>query len=197
MASCAVPGVYPPVTLAARNARGQRQPYVPSRQWVDGSVTNDLPKRQLIRLYGVNHFITSQTNPIILWSLRDSQAQDSLFSKLFEINQNATREWLRATFPLAMQLTQGMYPLNMVTRMAYGVATQDYTADINILPRRRFWDPRKLLSILSEEEIRYLISEGEAATWPKIEMIRNCTMVSRTLDGILARMEELPIYHHA
>ncbi len=197
LASCAIPGIFPAVTLAAKNAQGQRRPYVPSRQWVDGSVTDDLPIRRLTRLYGVNHFITSQTNPVILWAVRDTQTQDNLISKLFEINQNATREWLRATFPLAMQLTQGMYPLNMVTRMAYGVATQDYTADINILPRRRFWDPRKLLSILSEEEIRYLISEGEAATWPKIEMIRNCTMVSRTLDGILARMEELPIYHHA
>jgi NTE family protein len=197
LASCAIPGIFPAVTLAAKNAQGQRRPYVPSRQWVDGSVTDDLPIRRLTRLYGVNHFITSQTNPVIIWAMRDTQAQDNLFAKLFEINQNATREWLRATFPLAMQLTQGMYPLNMVTRMAYSVATQDYTADINILPRRRFWDPRKLLSILSEEEIRYLISEGEAATWPKIEMIRNCTMVSRTLDAILARMEELPIYHNA
>ncbi len=197
LASCAIPGIFPAVTLAAKNAQGQRRPYVPSRQWVDGSVTDDLPIRRLTRLYGVNHFITSQTNPVIIWAMRDTQAQDNLFAKLFEINQNATREWLRATFPLAMQLTQGMYPLNMVTRMAYSVATQDYTADINILPRRRFWDPRKLLSILSEEEIRYLISEGEAATWPKIEMIRNCTMVSRTLDAILDRMEELPIYHNA
>ncbi len=197
LASCAIPGIFPAVTLAAKNAQGQRQPYVPSRQWVDGSVTDDLPIRRLTRLYGVNHFITSQTNPVIIWAMRDTQAQDNLFAKFWEINQNATREWLRATFPLAMQLTQNLYPLNMVTRMAYSVATQDYTADINILPRRRFWDPRKLLSILSEEEIRYLISEGEAATWPKIEMIRNCTMISRTLDAILTRMEDLPIYQHA
>jgi len=33
------------------------------------------------------------------------------------------------------------------------------------------------------------IREGEAATWPKIEMIRNCTRISRTLDGILERLE--------
>jgi NTE family protein len=189
LASCAIPGIFPPVTLAAKNARGERQPYVASRQWVDGSVTNDLPAKRLIRLYGVNHFITSQTNPIILWSLRDTGAEDSLFAKLWEINQNASREWLRATYPLAMQLTKKVYPLNLFTRMAYGVATQDYTADINILPRRRFWKPSKLLSILSEEETRFMIAEGEAATWPKIEMIRNCTRISRTLDRLLDRME--------
>jgi NTE family protein len=197
LASCAVPGVFPPVTLAARNRHGERQPYVPSRQWVDGSLTDDLPAKRLSRLYGVNHFITSQTNPLAIWALRDTQGSDSLFSRLWEINQNASREWLKATYPLAMEFTKNFYPLNLVTRMAYSLATQDYTADINILPRRRFWDPRKLLSILSEDEVRFLIAEGEAATWPRIEMIRNCTQISRTLDGILERLEHGQLYAHA
>ncbi len=83
-----------------------------------------------------------------------------------------------------------------MTRMFYSVATQDYIADINILPRRRFWDPRKLLSVLAEHEVQALIAEGEAATWPRIEMIRNCTKISRTLDAILARLEPQNIYTH-
>jgi len=197
LASCAVPGVFPPVTLAARNRLGQRQPYIPSRQWVDGSLTDDLPAKRLSRLYGVNHFITSQTNPLAIWALRDTQSQDNLWTRLWEINQNAGREVLRATYPLAMEFTKNVYPLNLATRMFYSLATQDYTADINILPRRRFWDPRKLLSILSEDEVRFLIAEGEAATWPRIEMIRNCTRISRTLDGILDRIEARNLYHHA
>ena len=194
LASCAIPGIFPPVTLAAKNSKGERQPYVASRQWVDGSVTNDLPAKRLIRLYGVNHFITSQTNPIILWSLRDTGAEESLFAKLREVSQNATREWIRATYPLAMQLSKRLYPFNLFIRMAYGVVTQDYTADINIIPRRRFWNPRKLLSILSEEETQFMIAEGEAATWPKIEMIRNCTRISRSLDRILHRMERQSLH---
>jgi NTE family protein len=197
LASCAIPGIFPPVTLAAKNRLGQRQPYVPSRQWVDGSVTDDLPAKRLVRLYGVNHFITSQTNPVVLWAMHDSQAQDNLLGRLWEINQSATREWLRATYPFAMELTKDLYPLNVVTRMFYSIATQDYTADINILPRRRFWDPRKLLSILNEGEVEGLIREGEAATWPRMEMIRNCTEISRTLDAILTRLETQNIYAHA
>lgn len=197
LASCAIPGIFPPVTLAAKNRMGQRQPYVPSRQWVDGSMTDDLPAKRLIRLYGVNHFITSQTNPLALLTLRDSQAQDNLLGRLWEINQNATREWLRATYPLAMEVTKNLYPFNMMTRMFYSIATQDYTADINILPRRRFWDPRKLLSILSEEEVQELVSEGEKATWPRIEMIRNCTRISRTLDAIVDRLEKRSLYPQA
>ncbi|MEL7313015.1 MAG: DUF3336 domain-containing protein, partial [Pseudomonadota bacterium] len=61
LASCAVPGVYPPVTLAARGANGLRQAYLESKQWVDGSVADDLPAKRLSRLYGVNHTIVSQT----------------------------------------------------------------------------------------------------------------------------------------
>jgi len=197
LASCAVPGVFPPVTLAARDVHGQRKPYVPSRQWVDGSVTNDLPKRRLIRLYGVNYFITSQTNPVVLWSLRDTQVQDNLFSKLWVINQNASREWLKATYPLAMELTRTLYPLNLFTRMAYSVATQDYTADVNIIPTRRVRDPSMFLARLSEAETQALIAEGEAATWPKIEMIRNCTAISRRLDAILDEMEAEVVFHEA
>lgn len=197
LASCSIPGIFPPVTLAAKNRFGQRQPYVASRQWVDGSLTDDLPAKRLGRLYGVNHFITSQTNPLAIWALRDTQLQDNLFTRLWEINQNAGREVLKATYPLAMELTKNVYPLNLATRMVYSLATQDYTADINILPRRRIWDPRKLLSILSEDEVRFLISEGEAATWPRIEMIRNCTRISRTLDAILDRIEARSLYHHA
>jgi NTE family protein len=190
LASCAVPGVFPAVTLAAQNNDGQRQPYVPSRKWVDGSMTDDMPIRRLTRLYGVNHFISSQTNPMVLWALRDHHQNDNLFTRSMHIYQSAVKEFYRATYPLAMGLVGDTYPLNLMTRMIYGLATQDYTADINILPRRKFWNPAKLLSVLSEAETRYLISEGEAATWPKIEMIRNCTLISRTLDDILEPMEQ-------
>jgi hypothetical protein len=45
------------------------------------------------------------------------------------------------------------------------------------------------LSVLSADETRQLISEGEASTWPKIEMIRNCTLIGRTLDRILDKLD--------
>ena len=189
LASCAIPGVFPPVTLAAKDHAGERRPYVASRKWVDGSVTNDLPAKRLIRLYGVNHLITSQTNPFAVWALRDNTADETLVGRLWKIGQDANREWLRATYPFAMDLTKRSYPLSFLTRMAYSVAVQDYTADINILPRRRFWNPNKLLAILTEEETDAMIREGEVSTWPKLEMIRNCTRISRTLDRILDRLE--------
>lgn len=49
-ASCAEPGVFPPVMLMAKNVYGETQPYLPNRRWVDGSVTDDLPAKRLARL---------------------------------------------------------------------------------------------------------------------------------------------------
>ena len=188
LASCAIPGIFPPVTLAAKNVRGHRQPYIPSRKWVDGSVSEDLPVRRLTRLYGVNHFITSQTNPIALGLIREKD--DSIEYRFWHVMQTAQREWARATFPIAMDLTRNLYPLNLWTRMGYSVAMQDYTADINILPTDRNPDPRKLLAHLTAKETHELIRQGELSTWPKIEMIRNCTLIARTLDEIVEDLDD-------
>jgi NTE family protein len=75
-------------------------------------------------------------------------------------------------------------------QVMFGLATQDYTADINILPRQRFFDPTRLLSPRSKEETVKLINEGERATWPKLDMINNCTKVSRQINSALQRLRK-------
>ena len=75
-----------------------------------------------------------------------------------------------------------------MTRMGFSVLTQDYTADVNIMPKRRFLDPAALISTLSPEETGKLVREGEAATWPHVERIRNSTLIGRTIAGVLGRL---------
>ena len=188
VASCAIPGVFPAVTLAAKTATGERKPYVASRKWIDGSVTDDLPARRLTRLYGVNHFISSQANPVVLWSLRDPDNR-SLFNQLASVYQSALRDWSRAIYPFTMDIVRNVYPVNIMTRMWFALLTQEYTADINIMPNFRWVNPTKLLARLSAEETQRLVDTGERAAWPKIEMIRNCTAVSRFNDAALRRLE--------
>lgn len=193
LASCAIPGVFPAVTLAAKDFLGRRKPYVPSRQWVDGSITDDLPARRLARLYGVNHFISSQANPIVLWALWDPHLHESLLSRLATISMSASREWFRAIYPVTMKAVRDVHPLNTYTRLWFSVMTQEYTADVNILPRRRFFDPRMLVARLSREDAEALLRDGERSSWPKIEMIRNCTKISRSIDDALIRLQDRPL----
>ena len=185
MASCAVPGVFPPVMLMARDAGGEKQPYLSDMRWIDGSVTDDMPAKRLARLYGVNHFIASQTNPIILWTIQNPNGEGGMFANLWDLGTRATKEWFKTTREFTDRSTRSLPNLNSAVNMFYSVALQEYTADINIIPRYKFWDPRKLLAPLDRDEMLYLINEGEAATWPLMEMIRNCSIISHTLDGIL------------
>ncbi len=189
LASCAVPGLFPPVTLAAKDASGRRQPYVPSRQWVDGSITDDMPARRLARLYSVNHFISSQANPVTLWATLDPHAKDTLLSQLTGIYVSASQDLLRAVYPFAMSVVRDRHPVDFYARLLFSVLTQNYAADVNIVPSRRFYEPSMVLSSLSPREVEDLVADGERATWPKIEIIRNCTQVSRCIDGVLKRLE--------
>jgi TAG lipase/steryl ester hydrolase/phospholipase A2/LPA acyltransferase len=187
-ASCAIPGVFPAVTLAAKSRTGKRQNYISSRKWVDGSMTDDLPAKRLARLYGANHFISSQANPLVLWAIPDTHKESNLLGKLADIYQSATREWLKAIYPLTMQVVGKSHPLNLMTRMCFEVLTQDYTADINILPAQKIYRPGIMLATLSTAETAALIKEGEKSTWPQVERIRICTAVNRCLDDILLNL---------
>ena len=189
LASCAIPGIFPPVTLAARDAFGKRAPYVPSRQWVDGSITDDQPARRLARLYGVNHFITSQANPIALWISKDPHRRGDLAGRLADVARASSREGLRTLYPFAMHKVRNLYPLNTWLRLWFSVVTQDYSADVNIVLNKRIFDPSILLARLSHEEFESLVRDGERATWPRIEQIRNCTEVSRAIDRVHARLQ--------
>ena len=189
LASAAVPGVFPPVTLEARDKWGERQPYLPSRKWVDGSVSDDLPTKRLARLYGVNHYIVSQANPAVLPFVTDGNRQRGTYAIIKNATRRTAREWLNAG---AAIMHKPLSKENAVARMAnimLSMVNQDYVGDVNIMPRNRFYNPFKLLAHLSADDIMKLVSSGERAAWRKMEMIRIQTRTSRVLERILKDFE--------
>ncbi|MEO9600548.1 DUF3336 domain-containing protein [Parasphingorhabdus sp.] len=196
LASCAVPGIYPPVTLAAKNHRGERVPYLPNRKWVDGSVTHDLPVKRLARLYGVNHHIVSQANPLITPFATDVSHKRNPLSSIRNASTATWKAWINANVEI-MQKPLSYFPrLNSMANMALSVINQDYTGDINIIRPTMFWGPSKLLSNLPVEDITELVELGERTTWPKIEMVRTQTKISQTLDRILFEYENELAHDH-
>jgi TAG lipase/steryl ester hydrolase/phospholipase A2/LPA acyltransferase len=190
LASCAVPGIYPPVMLEAKNVHGHPQPYLATRRWIDGSVSDDLPAKRLSRLYGVNHFIVSQTNPIVLWAVRDTAMDNSgLGNAIRQLGGRSIKELSKIGNNVARKYFKNSPRIRRVTNIVYSVINQEYTGDINIIPRYRFFDPRKLLNELTPDQLQFFITEGERATWPKIEMIRASTTISRKLAEILETYE--------
>jgi NTE family protein len=195
LASGAVPGVYPPVTLAARDHLGERQAYLPSEKWVDGSVSDDLPAKRLARLYGVNHYIVSQTNPHVIPFVTDAKRRQDTLGAWAHAGTTTARAWVNAgatTLEKPLSLNPA---LKRATNLWLSVINQDYVGDINILPSTRYFNPFRVLAFLTEKEIRELIRAGEKATWPKIEMIRTQTKISRTLDRVLSDFERDHVMH--
>ncbi|WP_152223745.1 DUF3336 domain-containing protein [Pseudomonas sp. SCB32] len=186
MASCAIAGLYPPVTLQAKNAAGQQVHYLPEQQWIDGSFLDDLPAKRLGRLYGVNHFISSMANPAALLFTPNPNAHHNLL-------QSAVNQQIRLGKGVATQLLRlGRDHLRIRNptlarwqHLSYSVLVQDYIADINIFLGKRWHNPLKLLAPMPLGELKQLVHEGEQATWERMEMVRNCTAISRTLDRIL------------
>ena len=189
MASAAVPGFYPPVSLAARDDKGDKQPYLRSRKWVDGSISDDMPAKRLSRIYGVNHFIVSQVNPHVFPFVTDSRRRSDLWSVAKMAGSRTAREWINAGAVLLEKPLSWSPRIHRIANVGLSVINQDYVGDINILPKKHLFNPLKLLANKSVDEVVELMAMGERATWPKIEQIRIQTKIGRTLDGILRRLE--------
>ncbi|MGV0033612.1 MAG: DUF3336 domain-containing protein [Candidatus Azotimanducaceae bacterium WSBS_2022_MAG_OTU7] len=183
-ASCAVPDVFPPVMLMAKNVYGETQPYLPNRRWVDGSVTDDLPAKPLTRLYAVNHYIVSQANPLVL-AMSVADGNPFLPEPMKNILRYSTHEWLKSGEKFSRQYLRAIPDVGKALSMFYSLVAQDYKGDINIAPSFTYFDPRKLLAQLSQEDMDFLTHEGEKSTWQRLEQIRLSSKVGQTLDVIL------------
>jgi NTE family protein len=162
---------------------------------VDGSVSDDMPAKRLARLYGVNHYIVSQTNPHVIPFIRDSKRRQDALSLIRDAGIRTARAWYNVGAN-ALEKPLSLSPsLQKYNTIALSIINQDYVGDINILPPNKFFNPFKLLAYRSVSEVIELIENGEKATWPKIEMIRNQTLISRTLDFILGGFEEKHMQH--
>jgi predicted acylesterase/phospholipase RssA len=184
MASCAVPGVFPPVMLMAKNVYGERQPYLPNRLWIDGAVTDDLPAKRLARLYGVNHYIVSQANPLALAILKGEQYMP-IPKSAKNIIRFSSHELLKSTEQFSRRYLRKIPDIGKVINMFYSVFAQDYKGDVNIVPNFTFVSPEKLLGHLTSDEIRELVAEGERSTWPELEHIRICSNIAKKLEQIM------------
>lgn len=203
-ASFSVPGVIPPERLYAKGFNGKARPYLENRRWVDGSVSGDLPTKRLSRLYGVNHFIVSQINPLVVPFIEDVKArQRKGFRKTLTTSAvSLANEALVVAERLLAR--GGQTGSSMAAKLAYliRVMEQTYLGDINILLENQDFKLRNVLFEFKEGEIEALIRAGRHSTWPKLAMVTNAALISKTLDNILETLnregihDNQPSVHH-
>ncbi len=205
LASAAVPGVFPPVTLMKKDIYGNSLPYMPRLRFVDGSVVSDLPIERLMHLYDVNFTIVSQTNPHVVPFLSDRGRDEKLALA------NLPAHLLKSEVQFHGQgvfdyLRKRLKPeiLRQVSGHLHAIMAQRYSGDVTIAPTYTLKDYRRMLSNPDPEFVREMILAGERATWPKISMIRSHARISKALERCVRRLKqqrrqnaELRLIHNA
>jgi len=189
LASSALPGLFPPITLQCRR-RGQVSDYIGSERWVDGSLYGDLPKLRLARLHNVNHFIVSQTNPHVLPFVRH-HGRRGLRPTVAGLATATMRTQGTFAADLARRVTRkATGPLPNIADQAYALVSQDYRGDIDIHPQLNLRLFSKVVSNPSREDLAAFIAEGERSVWPKVAMIRNQTRLGKTFRRCLQMLSD-------
>lgn len=78
--------------------------------------------------------------------------------------------------------------LGLIVDKAQSIVAQKYMGDINIIPPRRPANVLRIFSNPSVDDVRDFIETGERATWPKMDLIRNTTRVSRTFHDCVEKL---------
>lgn len=189
LASAAIPGLYPPVQLRAKNFAGKSVAYMPQNRWIDGSVHDDIPKEKVNRLHNINHYIVSQTNPHVVPFLNEEIEETGLLPFIQDVIIKAPMVQIEHFLELVQQHFE-LPGVGTMLKKAHAMARQNYSGDITIYPDKHLMNLGRMFNNFGPEEVSAMIMEGRRATWPKIERIRNTTQISRTFDDCLKQMSE-------
>jgi len=189
LASTAIPGLFPPVKLRAKNFAGKPVAYMPQSLWMDGSVHEDIPKDKINRLHNINHYIVSQTNPHVVPFLSEEIEDTGVLPFIKDAILKAPMVQIEHLLEMIHKHFE-IPGLSSVIQKAHAMISQNYSGDITIYPERHLNNISKVFTNLDSDQFEQMVFEGRRAIWPQIERIRNTTQISRTLDDCLLRMSE-------
>ncbi|CEM20449.1 unnamed protein product [Vitrella brassicaformis CCMP3155] len=185
VASCALPGLMPPVELYAKGADGKPVPYYPSGMvWMDGSVKRDIPTAELSSLFNVKQFIVSQVNP-----------HHAPFVSTFAAEGRTARaveNWLTMDIKnrYAMLTKFQMVPKLFGQDISGFWLVQDYEGHVTITPRASLMDWWRMMNHPTFTDMSYFIAEGQRRTWPHVPRLKHMLKVEMTLRECRRRLEE-------
>ena len=190
MASSSVPGLIDSVQLECKDTQGRLQPYLPSRRWVDGSMTQDLPAKRLARLYGVNHSLVSLINPLALpFAKEPALHSSSLKAAAGRFVHNISLEVLKLS-QTTLEKSPRTIALSNLASTGYHLLDQEYTGDINFMLHREDYRRANTLFMYKNDDIENLILAGRRSVWPRIAQTRNSLCLSQKLDELLVQVDQ-------
>eukprot|EP00239_Pterosperma_sp_CCMP1384_P000677 CAMPEP_0197845754 /NCGR_PEP_ID=MMETSP1438-20131217/2645_1 /TAXON_ID=1461541 /ORGANISM="Pterosperma sp., Strain CCMP1384" /LENGTH=300 /DNA_ID=CAMNT_0043457173 /DNA_START=172 /DNA_END=1074 /DNA_ORIENTATION=- len=191
-ASCAIPGIFPPQALLAKNRKNQTAPWQPGAwsggtfMWRSGVLQDDIPIHSLRELFNVNFLIFSQTNPYItpiLIMKRRVSSLGNFWTKLvdcWEIEfQHRIKQMIRYA-PIFDLFGFG----RVLNQKWEGNVTIVMQPDIGFLSS---------LSRLSPRDLSHIARRGERATWRKLGAIEANCGIEQQLDKCVHQLKTTQI----
>ena len=176
--------------LKAKNQAGDIVPYIPNRRFADGSIMADLPFDRLARIYGVNHSIVSQINPLSTF-VKVSMKRDA--SSFLELSKRYVSKLTKINSIYAFDVLEGIVghkKAKLGIQKLRSIVDQQYLGNINILPTLTADNIKQLAFNPTLEGLTELFKSGERATWPQLDVIKRSTIISKTLRKHLNSLEE-------
>ena len=185
LASCAIPGVYQPVELLARERDGSVVPYFKQGWlWTDGGLQADLPLARIGALFNVNQFIVSQVNPLAPLFVPVDTGMPWLTEALVFLK----RQLVGFATGLS-ELGQGRFVRPFGIRLV-DLLMQEYEGTLTIFPH---WSIAELLQFtgnFDDARMRQYELDGERAVWPHLQVIRSLCEIEFELDSISTELGE-------
>ncbi len=187
LASSAIPGLYPPVKLTAKNFGGKTIRYMPRSSWIDGSVHHDVPKTHINRMHNVNHYIVSQANPHVVPFMQSEAGDRGVLPFLRQLLIAGPMVQITHVLESAQRHLE-IPGLQSVINRAHAISSQTYSGDITIHPESQWRDFTRTLANPKPKVFRRLVMAGRRAAWPELERIRNTTRISRAFERCRRRL---------
>ena len=183
-----------PVTLFCRGLDG-----LPCRfesvQYIDGTLKNDVPAKDLAVLFHVQRVIVSQTNPHLNLWLRQRHYMEST-SRMGGRPWPSTKNVLDyLCFLISSDISTR---LNVLSKLDFlprffgedfsQLLLQEFAGDCTIVPNQMLLSQFRALSHPSETEVAMLIDAGVRATLPRLSHIRQLLVVERKLSECVSRL---------
>ncbi len=187
VASCAIPGIFAPVQLLAKDKNGQIIPIYADERWSDGSVEVDLPMQRLAELFNVNQFIVSQVNPHAPFMSGELEGRSGVVPVL-AFMKNSVKDRIFSITSLMHDSIRYLKPLGVAV---VPLITQKYEGDCTIVPPMSFKDLVTILTNPNEERVRECVLEGERATWPHFTWLKTALLIEISLDEAIKQLRRI------
>ncbi len=152
----------------------------------NGSLKMDVPKNHISRMHNVNHFIVSQTNPHVLPFMSERNPDNAALFAI-ELIKSTARVNVEHVLDKLRRHTDSP-AFGMVLDKAHSVAAQTYSGDITIFPHRQASNIFNTFVDPTAAHVADFVADGQRATWPHLERIRNTTRISRAFERCLQRI---------